>query len=321
MPKVSVIIPIYGVEKYIERCAKSLFEQTLDDIEYIFVDDCTPDKSIEILERVLEKYPSRQSQTQIIRLTKNGGLPNARKTGLQIATGDYIIHCDSDDWVDVTMYEKMYNKAIEEDADIVVCDYYESDGSTHTWKRQEVPVTPEQLLEKILYHVVPPAVWNKLVRKSCFDHSILFPSANMGEDLALMSQLIYYSKRISYVQEPLYFYFLNIASISRASSYEKREQRVLQLVRNVQLIEDFFSKNGALPRYKEEVLHLKFIAKTELNLNTFNRRGRKLWHSLYPELSLWKVICLKHTSVKDKLVYSLTYMGIYVFLKRITHSL
>ena len=97
MPKVTVIIPVYGVEKYISRCARSLFEQTLDDIEYIFVDDCTKDNSIGVLQEVLEQYPQRREQTRIVKLLVNSGQAAARKYGMQLATGDYIIHCDGDD--------------------------------------------------------------------------------------------------------------------------------------------------------------------------------------------------------------------------------
>ena len=88
MPKVSVIIPVYGVEKYIERCARSLFEQTLDDIEYIFVDDCSPDKSVFILERIIKEYSSRfldeGKKVRIERMPKNCGLPAVRKYGIQL---------------------------------------------------------------------------------------------------------------------------------------------------------------------------------------------------------------------------------------------
>ena len=122
--KVSVCIPVYGVEKYIERCARSLFEQTMKDgIEFIFVNDCTKDKSIEILEQVLGEYPERKEQVKIIHHEKNKGLVAARKTGLAHATGDYIIHCDSDDWVDLNLYETMYNKAVEVNADVVCCPF------------------------------------------------------------------------------------------------------------------------------------------------------------------------------------------------------
>ena len=128
MIKVSVCIPVYGVEKYIERCARSLFEQTImDGIEFIFVNDCTKDKSIEILEQVVEKYPQRKNHVKIINRQRNGGLVAARNTALEHAAGDYIIHCDSDDWVDRDLYEKMYEQAVVSGADLVcapiVCEY------------------------------------------------------------------------------------------------------------------------------------------------------------------------------------------------------
>ena len=100
MPKVSVVIPVYGVEKYIERCARSLFEQTLDDIEYIFVNDCTKDRSIDILNEVINDYPARKQQIRIVHHKENKGLPFARQSGWQVATGEYVANCDSDDWVD-----------------------------------------------------------------------------------------------------------------------------------------------------------------------------------------------------------------------------
>lgn len=97
--KVSIIIPIYGVELFIERCAISLFEQTLDDIEYIFVDDCTMDKSVQILQGIIAKYPQRKDNVFIIRHERNKGLASARKTGLKFVHGEYVAHCDSDDWL------------------------------------------------------------------------------------------------------------------------------------------------------------------------------------------------------------------------------
>ena len=98
MVKVSVCIPVYGVEQFIERCACSLFEQTMrDGIEFIFVDDCSPDNSVQRLEEILKRYPERQAQVSIIHHEKNMGLVRARKTALEAACGEYIIHCDSDD--------------------------------------------------------------------------------------------------------------------------------------------------------------------------------------------------------------------------------
>ena len=124
MPKVSVIIPVYGVEKYIERCARSLFEQTLDDIEYIFVDDCTPDRSIEILKTVLEEYPNRIPQTRILRNEHNLGAAGSKDAGMKIATGEYLMFVDSDDWIDSDGVQRMYEFASREEVDISYCNFY-----------------------------------------------------------------------------------------------------------------------------------------------------------------------------------------------------
>ena len=123
-PKVSVIVPIFTVEKYIERCARSLFLQTLDEIEFVFVADCSPDNSISILKSIILEYPRRINQIKIIRHEINKGVAASRVTGVEACSGDFIIHCDSDDDIDIRMYELMYEKAINEDADVVSCDFY-----------------------------------------------------------------------------------------------------------------------------------------------------------------------------------------------------
>ena len=112
IPKLSVIVPIWGVEKYIEKCARSLFESDLDDMEFIFVDDCTPDKSIELLEALMEQYPERKKQSSIVRHEVNKGLPQARKTGFEASRGEFVTYCDSDDWVAPSMYSKMLATAV-----------------------------------------------------------------------------------------------------------------------------------------------------------------------------------------------------------------
>ena len=123
-PEVSVIIPIYKVEKYIERNVRSLMEQTLGNMEFVFVDDCSPDNSVSILMKTLKYYPSRKNQVKIIHHEKNMGLPSARVTGFLNSTGRYIAHCDSDDWVDANMYMAMLEAANKYDADVVSCDFF-----------------------------------------------------------------------------------------------------------------------------------------------------------------------------------------------------
>lgn len=109
--KVSVIIPIYKVEPFVARCAQSLMEQTLTDVEYIFVDDASPDNSIAVLRKVITKYPERSNYVKVLTHTENKGLPAARNTGLAVAQGEYIFHCDSDDFVEPDMLEQLYRKS------------------------------------------------------------------------------------------------------------------------------------------------------------------------------------------------------------------
>ena len=164
-PKVSVIVPVYKAEKYIEKCARSLFEQTLDDIEYIFINDCTPDKSIEILHKVLEEYPKRKDQVKIIHHETNKGIATSRNTGLNATTGTYIIHCDSDDWVEPNMYETMYNKAVEGNYDIVSCDYFIDSKNNSIYKNQLSYKDNNEYIKAVLEGKIGSYLWNKLTKK------------------------------------------------------------------------------------------------------------------------------------------------------------
>ena len=107
----SILVPVYGVEKYIERCARSIFEQTYHNLDIVFVDDCTPDKSIDLLQRVLEDYPKRKAQTRIIRHAHNRGLSAARNTAVAAAIGTFLTHVDSDDWIELNAVEVLVSEA------------------------------------------------------------------------------------------------------------------------------------------------------------------------------------------------------------------
>ena len=97
MPAVSVIIPVCKVEPYMARCARSLFGQTLDDIEFLFIDDCSPDRSIDVMREVLAEFPARKDQVTVFRMPRNSGQAAVRMQGIALARGEYVIHCDSDD--------------------------------------------------------------------------------------------------------------------------------------------------------------------------------------------------------------------------------
>ncbi len=208
--KVTIITPIYNVEKYIERCAVSLFEQDFDDIEYIFVNDCTPDNSIEILEKIIEKYLNRKPNIKIIHHEENKGLGSARKTGLEQATGEYILHVDSDDWVELDMVSELYNKAKETDADIVGCDFYISYSIREECFSQEyTDNTQENLLRLLLNYKIVSNVWCKLVRRDLYIYNRIFPpeKINFAEDWWLMIRLFAVAKKIEFIPKSFYHYW------------------------------------------------------------------------------------------------------------------
>lgn len=303
MPKVSVIIPVYGVEKYIERCARSLFEQTLDDIEYLFIDDCTPDKSVEILKRVLEEYPHRKSQVVIHRMEQNSGQAKVREWGMRNARGEYVIHCDSDDWVDVHMYEEMYNKAIEEYADVVVCDFCSTDCENEQYSKGLISKERENVIVDVLLWRIAGCLWNKLVRRKEYtDHDLNYPTHNMGEDTALIVQILWNAKRISYLPKPLYYYYTNPTSITKDVTDEKIRKRFLQATANVEIIEQFLV-DKATGKIKDALT--KYIFEQSYLLVSLARKNKE-------DLSIWRrsvgkirsrVYKCSYLSIKNKLVF------------------
>ena len=317
MPKVSVIVPIYGVEKYIERCACSLFEQTLDDIEYIFVNDCTKDKSMEVLKETLTRYPHRESQVKIVDLPVNGGLPRARVQGLQQATGDYVAHCDSDDWVDVNAYEKLYNKAVDTDADIVFCDYYKGDEASQIYVHRPIDITSSKnALDSITKHVTWN-IWSGITRRSLYQTDDLrFPVMNNGEDFAFMFQLIYNAEKLAKIDEPLYYYFFNPSSITNTSSEEAYVKRYEQLLANTELVIDFIERKGQAKNYKDLVNCYKLFCRTKISPLTRDRKYRKMWFATFPELGATDIITNKTVPFKTILNYVAVVFGVYHLINR-----
>ena len=265
MPKVSVIIPVYGVEKYIERCARSLFEQTLDCIEYIFVDDCSPDKSIEIVERVADEYRSRlveeQKLVRIERMSNNSGLPAVRKYGIQFCTAEYIIHCDSDDWVEMDMYRIMYGEAKRTDADIVMCGYKATDGVKVFKECYHQQTNKAKLLSSLLILHESWSVWNKMCKRSLYDSDIVYPTLAMGEDMVLTTQMVLNAQRIAVVNKALYNYFYNPNSITKVQSECSRYKHWKDSAENAKTVISIFKKKGLEHKYVNELVYLKFLQK------------------------------------------------------------
>lgn len=281
MPKVSVIIPVYGVEKYIERCARSLFEQTLDDIEYIFVDDCTCDNSISILNNVIKCYPNRKSQVTIIKHDENRGLPQARRTGVLSATSDYVIHCDSDDWVDRHMYEKMYNTAIEKEADVVICNYSISDGTKHTIVTAVTSQDVKESMREMLYMKRTWSLVNKLFKRSLYDENIEYPKYGIGEDMALTLQLMSRTQRIALVPESLYYYYANPGSMSKIAGSDKAQEKLRQASYNISIVDNLINNKNYVFLNKP-LNYVKYFDKTLLHPFLTEEACYRQWKDTFP---------------------------------------
>lgn len=275
---ISIIIPIYGVEHYIERCARSVLEQTYDDIEYIFVNDCTKDSSMHILNEVIKEYPHRN--IHIINKDKNEGLPQARKTGFLASHGDYIIHFDSDDWVDKDCISKMYYCALNNKADIVLADYYEEYLDKEVLKKIPNVNDSKMCIDMMLRAQLHSGVWNKLVKRRLY-LGVEFPFGNMHEDLVTMVQVFSKAKVICTIDEAFYHY--NLANLQSLT-----QQQIVSVTKttatfcNLKLLESFLNSNHLLCLFEPSFSNFVNTFKGSFLLRKETRKVQWL-KDLYPQ--------------------------------------
>ena len=172
---VSIIIPIYKSLEYIEKCARSVFEQSYKDLEIIFVDDCGEDGSIDVVKRVLSDYPDMAEKVRFINHEFNKGCAASRRDGMKEATGKYILQVDSDDYVAPTMVEKMLAKAQEEDSDMVVCNYHKMINGTDLLVEIDRPKNNIEFASKVLQGYIHAGAWNKMMRRSILNEHDIYP--------------------------------------------------------------------------------------------------------------------------------------------------
>lgn len=229
----SIVVPIYGVEKYIARCAETLFSQTYDNIQYVFVNDGTKDNSMAVLSEVMANYPNVKERVVIVNKL-NAGLPAARQTGMEYATGDYILHVDSDDWLEIDAIEKIAEKAVQTGADIIYFDFYkEYTGRRKHDKEYDYTANEKvRFISNLFNYNSYGYVWNKCVKRELYvKNQIYFPKYAMHEDIYLMTQLIWYSDSIVHLNMPLYHYRrTNPGSITAGNRKKRRNDSCMNLL-------------------------------------------------------------------------------------------
>lgn len=237
---ISIVIPVYNSCRYVEKCIRSVFNQTYQDLEIIIVDDCGKDGSINIIKRVLIEYPEMVSKVRFIYHEFNQGCAAARREGIKEATGEYILQIDSDDFVETTMVEKMVAKAQEDDFDMVVCNYFHTNNEHRSLVKIKRPSDNIEFASMVLQGYVHAGAWNKMMRRSILNEHEIYPVAgiNMGDDMTVLIQALFHVKKIGYIDDALYFY--------NCSNNESLSRTIYPMVNDLKLISlfsNFFKEN------------------------------------------------------------------------------
>lgn len=261
--KVSIIIPVYNVSKYIARCLLSALNQTWNDIEIILINDCTPDDSMNIVRQVLEEHPRKDTVT-ILTHIRNRGLSAARNTGIVQATGDYLYFLDSDDYLPIDAIERLSRSAIEYDADMVVGDY-EITGS-YRWAPPLVLGTglligKDAILSTYSQDKWYVMAWNKLIKRTLvIEQSLFFKEGLIHEDDLWSFMVACSTEKIYILHETTYFYYMQDHSIMRSPSHRNIECRVLIINYLFEYIDAFPSlKQNQYVYYLFETLKAKYF--------------------------------------------------------------
>ncbi|MEG0188215.1 glycosyltransferase family 2 protein [Algoriella sp.] len=310
-PKVSILVPIYKVENFIECCATSLFEQNFEHIEYIFVNDKSPDRSIELLKGVIEKYPHRKANVKIIDHQENKGLAGARNTGVENATGEYILHVDSDDYLDLNAIDLLYTKAVETNSDIVTCNYVLEWGEVQKEAVQDIGKNKVHFINLMLSAQAIVGVVNKLFRRKLYiDNKITaLEGVNYGEDYVTSPRLAYYANSVSKIDIPVYHYIQ-----TNTNSYTKKltKEHINNILLVFKELTDFFGNKKDYDLYKNAILEGKLRKKIEL----FFISDSKYWEELslaFPEVN--QITDLSILSLKEKITYRLIENKNFLLLK------
>ena len=271
--KVSVIVAVYAAEKYLSRCLDGLLKQTLEDFEILLIDDGSKDHS----GIICDNYSKQDSRIKCFH-KENGGVSSARQKGLDEACGEFIIHVDPDDWVEPTMLEEMYNFAVTNNADIVICDFYTEYAKKTKYESQKPSNLDNKSVLLDLLKRIHGSCWNKLVRKSLFEkYDIKFPN-NMivWEDLYVNCMLCLNPVNISYLPKAYYHYNQkdNINSLMKSISRSKFESMLFFI--------NYFSKIELLNSLENALVEKKTIIKR--NAFLYLSPTKKEFVKLYPEI-------------------------------------
>ena len=253
-PKVSIIVAVYNVEKYLEECLDSILSQTFMDFECIIVNDASPDKCPDIC----DEYAKKDNRIKVIHKKQNEGLPQARRTGFNASIGEYILFVDSDDWIEQKMVERLYNLAVIENHDIVYCDAVEFNDSQKNGARvirksfDTRNMNKDDIINNLLKYKLDCCVWNKLFKRELFEN-IIFPKFQQWEDAVICVQLFLKAMSIGYEYSILYHHRHNLDSLTWKNDAANRKRRKMETYNNWSDIQKILLRHEDYYKYKETI--------------------------------------------------------------------
>ncbi len=283
-PKISIIVPVYKVEKYLQRCLDSIISQTFTDWECILIDDGSPDNS----GKICDEYAEKDKRFRVIH-QENAGVSAARNAGLDCAGGEWVTFVDSDDWVENEMLSVLYQKAIEQHAEIIICGckiIEEKEKSKNLLPKEGWLEMPND----IIWYMHCP--WGKIyLRSMLWNNNLRFPlGIALAEDLCFTYQTYYLSKKIYGINKPYYNYFQNVHSITKSLT----EKEINDHIEVIKLLEQKYKKEKSSKEWAKYLDYLKSCTKDYFLFNLKNPRI-DLWRSTFPETS--------SPSINDTILY------------------
>lgn len=277
--KVSILIPIYNAEKVIERCLRSVFEQTMNDIEYVLVNDCSRDNSYELCQAIINQYPQRRPHVTLLSNETNQGIAIVRETLVNHAHGEYIYFVDSDDWIEHEAAEIMYTKALEKEADVVGSNIFINTKTEQSTVTFNYPENNDECLNEFLRMNIKPVVWIFIFKRALFStYNITFVrNINGVEDYIVGAKLLFHANKVAHVNKSIYHYTIgdNYYTPHSENYFNIMGQAIVEA-------EQYLRKHGDITHYHSALTDRKLIFKSKYLFENLTLDDKK-YYETFPE--------------------------------------